>query len=215
MAGGSGEWRYLAAGAASAVLMPVLAFGAHAPLWAAGVGAALAFGGVFFVTAPRRPLDDVDVGKIGQGRIAVVRAAIEGAAPALDRLRAAAAKIKDAAAKARVTSIAATGAQIIADLEKAPENLSSVQRLLTYYLPQSADLAEGYQDLEARGLGADRRQAIADLLIKLQGAFAHFRDQQADQDLRTLDVDIRLIGQALDEDIGQPVPDLGGRRPVR
>ena len=213
VASGGGEWRYLAAGAASAALLPTLALGIHAPLWAAVAGAATAFGGLVLVLSPRRPLEDFNPGKIGSGRVAVARAALEEALPALSRLEAAAGRIKDADVRGRVTAIARAGRNVVAELEKTPESLSSVQRLLTYYSPRAAELAEGYVAMEARGVGAERRAAIADLLVKLQDAFAHYRDQLADQELKTLDIDIRLVGQALEEDIGEPIrtpaPDLG------
>jgi hypothetical protein len=45
---------------------------------------------------------------------------------------------------------------------------------------------------------------------------AHFRDQLADQDLKGLDVDIKLIGEAIEEDIGPiPVPTPRETEPSR
>ena len=221
MAGGA-EWRYLAAGAASAALLPALAFGVQAPLWAAVAGAAAAFGGLVLILTPRRPLEGIDVNKVGQGRVAVVRAALEEALPALDRLEQAGSRVRNEVVHGRIAAIAKAGRNVVAELEKSPESLSSVQRLLTYYSPRAAELAEGYAAMEARRIGAERRVKIADLLAKLQDAFDHYRDQLADEDLRGLDVDIRLVGQALEEDIGEPinlavpgrVADLTGRRRV-
>jgi hypothetical protein len=208
MAERGGGIRFLTAGAVSAALLPALVLIVHAPLWAGIAVAGAAFGGLILVLAPRQPLEDVDIAKIGAGRLAVVRAALNDAMAALDQLDESAARIRDPGIKARVKAIAAAGRGVVADLDKSPENLSSVQRLLTYYTPRAAELARGYAELESRGVGADRRASIADLLEKLQGAFGHYRDQLADQDLRSLDVDIRLIGQALEEDIG-PMPTPG------
>jgi len=38
--------------------------------------------------------------------------------------------------------------------------------------------------------------------VKIHAAFAHYRDQLADADLRALDVDIKLVGEAIAEDLG-------------
>ncbi|MES1202244.1 MAG: 5-bromo-4-chloroindolyl phosphate hydrolysis family protein [Pseudomonadota bacterium] len=202
MSGANNDWRFLAGGAAGAVLLPTLVFGLGAPLWLAVVGAGAAFGGVTLLMGPRNPLDGFDPAKIGEGRAAVLRAALADVLPALERLDNASARINSAATHARVAAIAKAGRAAVAELEKAPESLSSVQRLLTYYIPQSADLAEGYAEMEARGIGRERRTAIDDLLVKLEAAFAHYRDQLADNELRALDTDIKLVGEAITEDIG-------------
>lgn len=196
-------WRIFSAGAASAALLPTLVFAVHAPLWAAAVGAVTAFGGLVLVLSPKRPFEGVDPKRISAGRLAVVRAAVDDAQPALEQLEQAAGRIRDKAVKGRVTAIAVAGRGVIADLETAPEGLAAVQRLLTYYIPRAGELAQGYAQMEARGVGDERRAGIAELLVKLKDAFDHYRDQQADQELRALDVDMRLVGDALREDLGQ------------
>jgi len=195
------DWRFLAAGGAAATLLPLLVFGFGAPFWAGLIGAGAAYGGLSLLLSPRRPFEDVDPAKLSEGRLRVLRAALEETLPALARLEAL--KVRDRAVRERVAAIAASGRAVVAELEAAPEALASVQRLLTYYIPRAAELGEGYADMEARGVGAERRAAIADLLDKLQHAFAHYRDQLADQELAALDVEIKLVGEALTDDIGE------------
>jgi hypothetical protein len=203
--GGGG--RFLVAGAVAAVLLPTMVVVLHAPLWISVFGAAAAFWGLLLVLGPGRPADDLDVSKFGAGQAAVVRAAFNDAMASLAVLESSGSRIRDSGVRSRLRTIAETGRGILLDLQESPANLSSVQRLLTYYLPRAAELAQGYAELERRGLSPQRRASIADLLVKLQGAFSHFRDQLADQDLRGLDVDIKLVGQAIEEDIGpMPVP---------
>lgn len=197
-----GALRYLAAGGAGAALLPTLVMAAHAPLWAAAIATAGAVGGIWLVLAPRRPFEGIDPRAVGAGRMAVVQAVAKDALAGLDRLDAAAGRIRDRAVKGRVTAIAAAGRGVVSDLERAPEGLSAVERLLTYYTPRAAELAEGFQQLEARNADPARRTAIADLLARVQDAFIHYRDQLADQSLKTLDVDMRLVSEALADDLG-------------
>src|SRR5690349_8730960 len=147
MARGSGDWRYVTAGAAAAVILPGLVFGLGAPLWAGLVSAAAAFGGLLLVTPSGRTAED------SGGRAAIVRAAVAEAEPALDTLESAAKRIRETTVARRAAAIAQAGHACIAELEAAPESLGAVQRLLTYYIPRAAELADGYADMEARGLG--------------------------------------------------------------
>jgi hypothetical protein len=197
-----GALRVLAAGGVGAALLPTLVLAVHAPFWAAAVATAGAVGGLWMVLAPRRPFEGLDPKRVGAGRMAVVQAVARDALTGLDRLEAAAGRIRDKAVKARVAAIAAAGRGVVSDLEKAPDGLSAVERLLTYYTPRAAELAEGFQQLEARDTDPARRTAIADLLARVQDAFTHYRDQLADQSLKTLDVDMRLVSEALADDIG-------------
>lgn len=205
-----GALRVLAAGGAGLAVLPTLTLAAHAPLWAGLVAAVGAASGLWLVLAPRRPFEGIDARRVGAGRMAVVQAVARDAIAGLDRLDAAAGRIRDKTVKGRVAAIAAAGREVVGDLEKAPEGLSSVERLLTYYTPRAAELAEGYQQLEARGSDPARRTAIADLLTRVQDAFAHYRDQLADQSLKTLDIDMRLVAEALSDDLGDRTA-AGGR----
>lgn len=198
-----GDGRFLLAGVSAATLLPTLVLGLHAPLWLGLLGAGAAFAGVSLLAAPRRPFDGVDPARIGEGQIAVARAALSEAMPALDRLEAASKEIEDKGMRARTIAVAKIGREVVKDLEEQPRALPSVQRLLTYYLPRAAELAEAYHHMEERRVGADRRTSVADVFAKLEAAFTHFRDQIADQDLRALDIDIRLVDEALQEDIGE------------
>lgn len=206
-------WRYLASGGAGAGVLAALTSAAHLPLWAGLVAGGLTFAGMALTLSPKPRIDDKNLKKIGATRAAVVRAALDEAEDALDRMKAATLRIENRQVKGRLRNIDKAGREVVADLQKAPESLSSVQRLLTYYIPRAAELAVGYAEMERRGSSAQRRLAISDLLVKLEDAFVHYRDQLAEETLRELDVDIRLVGQALQEDVGNAPPPGRTRRP--
>ena len=87
---------------------------------------------------------------------------------------------------------------------RANARLAAVQRLLTYYLPRTAEIAAAYLDLRSRKApDAERLAAIQDVLAKMEAAFQHFAGKLADDDLRGLDADLKLIDAALKEDLGR------------
>jgi 5-bromo-4-chloroindolyl phosphate hydrolysis protein len=197
------------AGGVSAVVLPSLVLGLGAPLWLGLIGAVAAFGGVAFLAQPNNLLEDFDPARIGKGQFATIRAVLTDALPALDRIEHAFPKIKARAMHDHAEKIAAAARRIVADLEKEPQRLSTVQRALTYYLPRAADIVDGYLALEQRGTRDAKRfvdmEAIA---AKLVDAFEQFADKLLDDELRGLDADIKLVDEALQEDLGKP---MGGK----
>jgi hypothetical protein len=84
-------------------------------------------------------------------------------------------------------------------LEADPSRLSDVQRLFTYYLPATADL------LAARGGVAGssdttRLGEIDTMIGKLNLAYSDFADRLRGHDSRSLEIDLRLLDRALDEE---------------
>ena len=89
-------------------------------------------------------------------------------------------------------------------LESDPSRLSDVQRLFTYYLPATADL------LAARGgvagSGDMARVAEIDAMIgKLDLAYNDFADRLKGHDARSLEIDLRLLDRALDEEFATKI----------
>lgn len=111
----------------------------------------------------------------------------------------AAASVADGTLGARLRNMVAMVKEVEAGLEADPSRLSDVQRLFTYYLPATADL------LAARGAIAgstdQARLAEIDTMIgKLDLAFTDFSQRLKGHDARTLDLDLRLLDQSLDEE---------------
>jgi len=76
-----------------------------------------------------------------------------------------------------------------------------VQRFLTYYLPAAADVAEGAVAIFAQARPDTGRIAeVKATAERLDAAFATYADNLVLADLSRLDLDLKLLGQALDED---------------
>lgn len=195
---------WLAAGLAAAVLMPVLVFGAHLPFVLALGAGVVAFVGLVFLLAPRRLFEGIDVSKIARSRLELTRQVLNDAMPALDRLEAGSRRIQSPKIRSLVERLAATARGIVTSVESEPERLASVQRFLTYYLPSAAQLAESYGILEQqRAPDSTRLKEAETVIAKLDSAFSHYADSLLESDLTGLDVELRLISQAIKEDVGQ------------
>ena len=126
------------------------------------------------------------------------RQVIADAASARARLEAAA-SVADGGLGTRLRNMVAKVRDVEAGLESDPSRLSDVQRLFTYYLPATADL------LAARGgvagSGDEARLAEIDTMIgKLDLAYNDFADRLKGHDARSLEIDLRLLDRALDEE---------------
>lgn len=195
---------WVAAGAAAAILLPVLVFGFGLPFPVATAVAALAFAGLVFLLQPRRLFEGIDVSKVGRARLDVARKVLTEAEPAVERLAATAARVRSPTIKGRVERLAATARAIVAGVEADPSRLASVQRFLTYYLPRAGDLAESYAVLEhQRSPDPARVSQVEELIGKLDEAFTHYADSLLESDLSGLDVELRLLQSSLEEDMGR------------
>lgn len=192
--------------AAAALVVPVLVLAFGAPLW---LGAGSAFG-VFFASlfvpaqslaiAPRR--GNALREALAMDHEPALRAALAQAEPALARLERCA-ESAAAPTAARLQRMADISRGVIAQIRLEPARLGIVQRLLTYYLPSAADIAEGYCQLARDGLAPPARLAAAEALLeRIEAAVGHFASQLVHQDLRELDAEIRLVETALKDDLG-------------
>ncbi|KAA3449568.1 5-bromo-4-chloroindolyl phosphate hydrolase [Mesorhizobium sp. SARCC-RB16n] len=204
MRGFGNDWNWIVAGAVSAALLLGLSFYTHFPFLVSAIIAALVFAGLVFVLAPRQLFEGLDLSSISGSRVAFARELLAQAQPAADRLSAAAGSIADKDMKAKVKNLSDIAADVISKVETKPETAPSVRRFLTYYVPQAAEVAEGYATLANRRAPSQARLAnVGAVITKLQDAFAHYADSLADSELGTLDVDLRLIQESLKEDIGR------------
>ncbi len=197
---------YLVAAGVAAVALPVFVLGFGAPVWIGAVAAGAIFvgGALFAATNPRKALPaGTDSRRIGQGQRAVIDAVMADARPALAQITAIVDSTPKNAIRDRLEKIAELGAKVLDEVDARPERVSSVQRLLTYYLPRTADIAKAYGELRLREAADPARYAsIEAVLAKTEAAFVQFKQQMLDEDMRGLDADLELIDEALKEDLG-------------
>lgn len=202
---------HVAGGVCAAVILPLLVLALHLPFLAALVIAMLVYGGVAFLLTPRRAVERIDASKVGRAQAELVASLIGQAEAEIEKLRQAGERIRSAGSAKLVAHLGQVGSDILKALAADPEKLPSVRRFLTYYLPRSAELAEGVALLETqRKPDPDRTAKAEAMLTRLDTAFTHYADNLAETDLDELDVELKLLERSLAEDIG---PGLQARSP--
>jgi 5-bromo-4-chloroindolyl phosphate hydrolysis protein len=199
--GNDGNW--IVAGVAAAVLVPALSFGLGVPFLVSTIIAVPVFAGLVVLLAPRKLFEGLDVNAIGRGRVDFARDLLNEATPSAERLRLVAGRIHDKDMAGRVKHLAEITADVFTRVEASPDSAGTVKRFLSYYLPRAAEVAEGYAVIEAKR-APDQTQLgeVRSVLVKLEDAFVHYADSLADDELGSLDTDLRLIQASLKEDLG-------------
>jgi len=190
----------LAACAAGAVL-PLGVFLMGLPIWidapvAGGVGVGL----YFVLRSGKQPTRDEQA--LNDARAQTGRSLLPDATASLDRMKQAMAKMKDPAVRGQVADLVATGAKVVDKVRADPSRAMAVRRLLTFYLPNAASLAEGWVALEGRALPSPERMTQTGATLRsLNQAFAKFSDDMAEPQMQTLDVDLKVVNDALRSDL--------------
>ena len=201
---------HIAAGLTAALALPVAVLALGLPLMLAVPMAGALYAGVALALAPQRRLPRVDFAKIGSAQAQVVAELIGEADGHVAALDAAARELKAPELRTPVENLAASARAILGRLAAAPEKLPAVRRFLAYYLPRSVEIAQALPAIERRAASdAPRRASIVATLAKLGQAFAFYADGLDQADLAALDVELKLVGAALAEDLGpeaHPVP---------
>jgi hypothetical protein len=202
----SGYRRWVGVSIVTALLLFVLPFFGHGSTLKAGAFGALALCCAAVLNVRRQDSERLNGPESRGGPPDVVRIVVEEASVALEQLENAARNIADRRVRALLDDLAGTARTVMEGLGNRRERLSAVQRLLTYYLPSAATLAESYAIIEQqRTPDQERLGQLRDMLGKLEGAFSHYEDALQDARLPNLDVELRLMEAALKEDIrGQP-----------
>jgi GNAT superfamily N-acetyltransferase len=171
--------------------------------WGLGLGfgialaAGLALGiALTLLLRPRSLAERVPAGTRGE----LVRRLIAEAEPPLAQLRAAAGAIRAPGIGVRFTHMAEAAEAVMQALAADPARIGQGQRLLTYLLPRAAQLAEGLRLVEAQAAPDPERQGrLAAMTARLETAFMRSRDSLAEPELRALDLELRLLEDALAE----------------
>lgn len=186
------------AGLAGGLFAPVATFGLGLPLWASVPGAVLIFIGGRLALAPRDVFEGLDAAALEGAALDLARDVIAAAQSDLARLQDAARGVRDPAVRQHLDHLHGVAERVAAAVSRRPARLSRVQRLLTYYLPASVRLGEGFRILEgASRPDAARLQATARMIGQLDTVFARHADRLSAPEIEGLDVELKLLADAI------------------
>src|SRR5262249_25284992 len=159
----------LIAGFAGALAFPLLVFGLHLPLWLGLIVALGVFGGLILALRPSGFGLHVDA--MVEAQADTGRGLLSDGTQALDRIKRVAPRLADPAMQSEVQSLAKTSDQILAHVGNDATRAMAVRRYLTFYLPNAASIAEGWQTLEANaGSPPERKQQAREVMKALNDA---------------------------------------------
>jgi hypothetical protein len=190
----------LVAGLAAAVALPACVFALGFPLWLALTVAA----GVFFglMLAMRSSGFGLNMDALAEAQSDTTRGLISDGTAALDRLRRAAPAIQDTSMKSAVQGLSATADKILANIKTDPVRVMAVRRFLTFYLPNAAAIAEGWQTLEHNAsLSPERVAQTRDVMGALGDAFKKFASDADAPELQELDLNLKVVKDSLKADL--------------
>jgi 5-bromo-4-chloroindolyl phosphate hydrolysis protein len=197
-----GDGRYIIAGLAAAVALPVAVFAAAIPFYVAVPIAAVLFAAIALILAPRRPLEGVDAAALGRGDVLAARAALEDADSDLDAIEAAAKRIHTADIAQAIAHLAGTARGLLGRVEAEPAKLPEIRRLVAVYLPRTRDITESYADIEARGkLDPARTDRVRTTLKRIDETFQHFGQRMIEGEAKSLDVDLSLLEDSIKQEL--------------
>jgi hypothetical protein len=121
---------------------------------------------------------------------------------ALDRLRAARLRLPPGDLAGSLIRIENRAERFIADLARDPSDLAHVQRPLLYFLPRTADMAATYLQIDrASEAGRAKAEDVTSICARLAGVFDKAAADMEGADLQALDLEMRLIRDAIDEEL--------------
>lgn len=119
----------------------------------------------------------------------------------------AAASAADGALGENLRRIDTASKQVVTALEKDGSNLAHVQRMFTYYLPSAAELLKARRNVVGGGNSAHLAE-IDGMFARLAVAFEDFVARINGTDMRSLEIDLRLLEQSLDAEFAPVKKDL-------
>ena len=191
----------LLAAMAAAVVLPAGAIALHLPLWLdLGLSGGAFAGGYLLLRSGKQAALDEEALSEAQNQTA--RGLIPDASAALERLKRALGQIKDPGVRGQIDGLVRTGQKVVGDVRVNPSRAMAVRRLLTFYLPNAASIAEGWVALESKATPSPERMAqTGQTLRSLNEAFAKFSDELVEPQMQTLDVDLKVVNDALKADL--------------
>ncbi len=193
--------RTLVGAGSFAILLPALAFlGDISFVLALGLSSVTG-AGLYLALSRNGPDIDIDSTVLDAGQREAARQILSDAIADVSRLQAAGKRIQAEAVRGQVQHLAQLFNTTIDQVRREPERLGSVRRLLTFYAPRAADIAEGYATIE-KGARPDptRLERAATSLRKLESAWAQFADKLTEPERTNLDIELDLLDQSLKSD---------------
>jgi 5-bromo-4-chloroindolyl phosphate hydrolysis protein len=186
------------AGVAGGLFAPIATFGFGLPLWTSIPGAVLVFLGVRLAASPRSLFEGFRFGEADQASLELARDVLADAQAQADRLAETAHQLKSVDIRRRLEHLNAIATRVIAEVEQKPRRVNNVRRLLTYYLPATLRLAEGYRILESSNApDRERLDKTGAMIARLDDVFASHADRLSADDVDGLDIELRLLEDSL------------------
>jgi 5-bromo-4-chloroindolyl phosphate hydrolysis protein len=191
----------LLAACAAGAMLPLGALVVGMPIWIDGpVAGGVGLGLYFVLRSGKQP--SLDEQALNDARAQTGRSLLPDATASLDRMKQTLGQIRDPAVRGQVAELVTTGRKVVDQVRADPTRAMAVRRLLTFYLPNAASLAEGWVALEGRALPSPERMTqTGQTLRSLNQAFAKFSDDMAEPQMQTLDVDLKVVNDALKSDL--------------
>jgi 5-bromo-4-chloroindolyl phosphate hydrolysis protein len=110
--------------------------------------------------------------------------------------------ITDRAMRREIKELYKSARRAIDHVRADPDKAMPARRLFTFYLPNAASVAEGWLSLEKQASPSMERARQTRLTVRdLNGAFAKFADDLAEPQLQGLDIDLKLLNDAMKRDL--------------
>jgi 5-bromo-4-chloroindolyl phosphate hydrolysis protein len=138
-------------------------------------------------------------------RSALIRSVVTQALAHLRTVEAKARTIQDLESAAILTRIAAIGGRICTSVAEQPAGFDAAQRTLTYHAEKAALLAT-MATAHAGGADGERLANVRRVLARMERLFEETEAALRAEDKREMDLDLKLIDQALDEDLDSKRP---------
>jgi len=138
-------------------------------------------------------------------RATLIRGVVNQAMAHMRTVDAKARGIQDIETAAILTRIAAMGGRICQAVAEQPAGFDAAQRTLTYHAEKAALLAEMAGAHEG-GADGERLGNVRRVLARMERLFEETETALKAEDRREMDLDLKLIDQALDEDLDRHRP---------
>jgi len=144
----------------------------------------------------------LDAGAVGDNRRATARDLLLEGDRALQRLREVPRTIRDQLMREEIRLLVMKAERVMREVQGDPDKVMAVRRMLTFYLPNAASVAEGWRALENRSEPpAERVQQTRETMAQLNDAFSRFADELHEPQLQTLELDLKVLNDALKQDL--------------
>ena len=191
------------AGAAAALTPPLLVLGLNMPIWVGLPVALVVFFLLWLVLRPHAAgAGRLEATPIAEGRAGTAQALLKDGQAALERLRLSARTIGDELMREEIKLLGMKADKVMREVQGDPGKVLAVRRLLTFYLPNAASVAEGWRALEHKQHPSTERVAqTRETMAALNDAFTQFAEELHEPQMQTLDLDLKVLNDALKADL--------------